>query len=166
MWRLVSSTSITIELCDCQICSLVNVRQRYVACNTLSLYIFATYLRLSPILQADGVSTPRTVAKAHVPVQRMRWLLWRVARSRLTEGISRESVQKVVEHYWACVGQRRCALKRQQTLAKEGCRASADHTYHVVSSLAAYNDQGKPVALKASLTSVMGQDYVLGTKVC
>ena len=46
-----------------------------------------------------------------------------------------------------------------------GPQASADHTYHVVSNLAARDDNGRLTALKASLTSVMGQDYVLGCKV-
>ncbi len=91
----------------------------------------------------------------------MYWL----AKSKPTEGISLESIQKVLEHFWASVGQRRCKLAREKVLADEGQRAAADHTYHVVSNLAARDAAGRLTALKASLTSVMGQDYVLGCKV-
>lgn len=112
-----------------------------------------------------GACTPRTLSKARGPAARLGWLLSRVARSRLTEGISRDSVEKVFYHYFECSGRQRCQEARCKVLAREGKRASADHTYHVVSNLAAQDENGRQVALKASLTSLMGQDYVLGCKV-
>lgn len=115
--------------------------------------------------QANGVSTPLTLAKAQSAVQRLRWTMYKLAKSKLTEGISRESIQKIIEHFWASVGQRRCKLARETVLAHEGQRAATDHTYHVVSNLAARDATGRLSALKASLTSVMGQNYVLGCKV-
>ena len=116
-------------------------------------------------MQDDQHSTPKTLAKAKTPVERLRWLLWRVSQSRLDGGVSRESIQKVYEHYWACEGKQRCLDDRQRRLAEEGQRAATDHTYHVVSNLAAPGSDGRSVALKASLSSAMGQKYVLGCKV-
>ena len=116
-------------------------------------------------MQVTGIFTPRTLAKAQTPVQRLRWLLYRIAKSKLSTGLSRESIHKICLHYWNTVGESKCKAARARVLAQEGSRASADHTYHVVSNLAARDDNGRLTALKASLTSVMGQDYVLGCKV-
>jgi len=116
-------------------------------------------------VQEAGVFTPRTLAKAQDAVQRLRWLLYRVARSKLGAGVSRETIHKILVHYWTTVGESKCRAARARVLAQEGLRASADHTYHVVSNLAARDNTGRLTALRASLTSVMGQDYVLGCKV-
>ena len=88
-----------------------------------------------------------------------------MVKSRLPEGLSRESIQKIVDHYWATKGEGRCRDAMATVMAEEGQRVSTDHTYHVVSNLAAQDEDGKFVALKASLVSVMGQDYALGFKV-
>jgi len=88
-----------------------------------------------------------------------------VVKSRLPEGLSRESIQKFVDHYWATKGEARCRDGMAKVMAGEGQRVSTDHTYHVVSNLAAQDEDGKFFALKASLVSVMGQDYALGFKV-
>lgn len=94
-------------------------------------------------------------------MQKLRWLVRREALSRLTEGISRDSLQKVVLHYWHVIGANRCKRALAAILADEGHRASGDHTYHAVSNLTAFDDQGKPVVLRASLYSVLGQGVVL-----
>lgn len=114
--------------------------------------------------QEGGMHTPLTLSKAQGAAQRLQWLVSRVARSRLASGLSRESVEKFTLHYWSVEGQQRCEAAMEAVMAVEGHRASTDHTYHVVSNLAARGEDGKFVALKASLTSVMGQSYVLGCK--
>jgi hypothetical protein len=86
-------------------------------------------------------------------------------KSRLSDGLSRESIQNIIDHYWATKGEARCRKAMAEVMAEEGQRVSTDHTYHVVSNLAAQGEDGKFVALKASLVSVMGQDYALGFKV-
>ena len=108
--------------------------------------------------------TPATLRKAYGAAQRIQWLLARVAKSRLPSGPSRESVEKFMLHYWHVEGQQRCESAMEAVRAIEGQRASTDHTYHVVSNLAAKSEEGRFVALKASLTSVMGQSHVLGCK--
>ena len=70
-----------------------------------------------------------------------------------------------VLHYWHVIGANRCKRALAAILADEGRRASGDHTYHAESNLAAFDDQGKPVVLRASLYSVLGQGVVLGLKV-
>ena len=115
-------------------------------------------------LQASGVRTPLTLSKAQGAAQRLQWLVSRVARSRLADGLSRESVEKFTLHFWSVEGQQRCETAMEAVMAVEGQRASTDHTYHVVSNLAAKGEDGRFVALKASLTSAMGQNYVLGCK--
>ena len=115
-------------------------------------------------LQEGGMHTPLTLSKAQGAAQRLQWLVSRVARSRLASGLSRESVEKFGLHYWSVEGQQRCEADMKAVMAVEGHRPSTDHTYHVVSNLAARGEDGKFVALKASLTSVMGQSYVLGCK--
>ena len=111
-----------------------------------------------------GVCTPVTLSKASNAAQRLQWRLSRVVKSRLPEGLSRESIQKIVEHFWATKGEDRCRAAMTEVMAEEGQRVSTDHTYHVVSNLAAQGEDGKFVALKASLVSVMGQDYAIGFK--
>lgn len=122
-------------------------------------------LPMQLFLQADGTSTPQTLSKAVRPAQRLQWLIARVVRSRLADGLSRESIQKNMLHFWHTEGQERCRRALAVVRAEEGQRVSTDHTYHIVSNLAAQGEDGKHVALKASLTSVMGQSYVLGCKV-
>lgn len=121
-------------------------------------------LSFDAALQAGGMHTPLTLSKAQSAAQRLQWLVSRVVRSRLASGLSRESVEKLALHYWSVDGQQRCEAAMKAVLAVEGQRASTDHTYHVVSNLAARGEEGKFVALKASLTSVMGQNHVLGCK--
>ena len=123
-------------------------------------------LQLLEWLQENGVSTPLTLAKANDAAQRLRWLLQRVVRSKLSAGVSRETIQKILVHFWFTVGKSMCEAARAKVLAREGLRASADHTYHVVSNLAAKDETGRFRALRASLTSVMGEDFVLGCQVC
>ena len=112
-----------------------------------------------------GISTPKTLCKATSRIQKLRWLVRRITKSRLLDGISRASLHKTVLHYWHVIGADRCTRALSGILSDEGQRASGDHTYHVVSNLTAYDDQGKPVVLKASLYSVLGQGVVLGIKV-
>lgn len=113
-------------------------------------------LSFDTALQAGGMHTPLTLSKAQSAAQRLQWLVSRVVRSRLASGITRESVEQLALHYWAVEGQQRCEAAMKAVLAVEGQRASTDHTYHVVSNLAARGEEGKFVALKASLTSVLG----------
>ena len=113
----------------------------------------------------DGASVPRTLRKATSRVQKLRWLVRRITLSRLLEGISRASLQKCVLHYWHVIGADRCNRALAAILAEEGQRASGDRTYHAVSNLTAYDEQGKPNVLRASLYSVLGQGVVLGFKV-
>ena len=108
---------------------------------------------------------PATLTKATTPVEELRWLLMRITKSRLLEGVSRVVLAKIVHHFWVCVGVHRCMQSRAAILAIEGKRASGDHTYHVVSNLAAYDDYGKAVMLRASLASIMGERFVLGCTV-
>ena len=108
---------------------------------------------------------PATLTKATTPVQQLRWLLMRITKSRLLEGVSRVVVAKIAHHFWACVGAHRCMQSRAAILANEGKRASGDHTYHVASNLAAYDDYGRAVPLKASLASIVGERFVLGCAV-
>ena len=109
--------------------------------------------------------TPATLARAKTPVQRLRWLSFRVAKSNLSAGVSRETIHKIAVHYWVTTGESKFKAAMARVLAQEGLRASADHTYHVVSNLAARDCTGRQTALRASLTSVMGQEYVLRCKV-
>ena len=113
----------------------------------------------------DGACTPATLTKALTPVQRLRWLLRRITKSRLMEGVSRVTVSKIAHHFWECVGYHRCMQSRAAILAMEGHRASGDHTYHVVSNLVAMDDYSRAVPLKASLTSIVGDRFVLGCAV-
>lgn len=106
--------------------------------------------------------TPLSLSKAQGAAQRLQWLVSRLSKSRLASGLSRESVEKFALHYWAVEGEQRCEAATEAVMAEEGQRASTDHTYHVVSNLAAKAEDGRFVALKASLTSVMGQSHVLG----
>ena len=108
---------------------------------------------------------PATLTKATTPVEQLRWLLMRITKSRLLDGVSRVVLAKIVHHFWVCVGLHRCMQSRADILAIEGNRASGDHTYHVVSNLAAYDEFGKAVPLKASLASVVGDRFVLGCAV-
>ena len=94
--------------------------------------------------------------RASNAVQRLQWRLNRVITSRLPEGLSRESIQKIVDHYWATKGEARCRDAMAEVMAEGGQRVSTDHTYHLVSNLAAQDEDGKFVALKASLVSIMG----------
>lgn len=87
-----------------------------------------------------------------------------MALSRLLNGLSRATLHKVVLHYWECVGKTRCQKALSDILAEEGQRASGDHTYHAVSNLTAFDDQGKAHVMKASLISVLGRGLVLGFK--
>lgn len=108
---------------------------------------------------------PATLTKATTALQQLRWLMMRITKSRLLEGVSRVVVAKIAQHFWARVGAHRCMQSRAAILANEGSRASGDHTYHVVSNLAAYDDYGKAVPLKASLASIVGARFVLGCAV-
>ncbi len=112
-----------------------------------------------------GIKTPATLSKATSRAQVLRWLVSRITRSRLLEGISRASVHKTVLHFWHVSGADRCKRALSDALSDEGRRASGDHTYHAVSNLTADDEQGKPVVLRASLYSVLGQGVVLGMKV-
>ena len=105
---------------------------------------------------------PSSLVKADSLVGRLRWLIMRIAKSRLAEGVSRRVLQRMVEHFWECIGKAMCQSMQQAVLASEGRRASGDHTYHVVSNLSARNEFGKQVPLKASLLSIVGEHSVLG----
>jgi len=115
-------------------------------------------------VQEEGI--PNSLLKAKTAAERLRWLMSRVSLSRTNEGVGRGVVQKVVEHWWAVEGERLCATALSEILAEEGGRASGDHTYGCVRNLCAYDENGKPTALRASLLSVLGQGVVLGFKVC
>ena len=119
---------------------------------------------LNAALRASGQRTPLTLRKAEGTAPRLQWFVSRLSKSRLAGGLSRESVEKFALHYWAVEGKQRCDAAMEAVRAKEGQRASTDHTYHVVSNLAAKAEDGRLVALKASVTSVMGQSHVLGCK--
>lgn len=81
------------------------------------------------------------------------------------DGISRASLHKAMVHHWHVIGEDRCKRALSSILSDEARRASGDHTYHAVSNLTGYDDQGKPVVLRASLYSILGQGGVLGMKV-
>ena len=109
--------------------------------------------------------TPRSLRKATTIAQRLRWLLSRISLSRLNGGIGRSVVQKLAEHWWSCEGSELCSDALREVLEQQGARASGDHTYGVVRNLAAYDEEGKPHVLRASLFTVMGQGFVLGCQV-
>ena len=115
-------------------------------------------------MHGDG-HIPASLRKATTTAQMLRWLLSRVSLSRLNEGIGRSVVQKVAEHWWSCEGSKLCSDSMTAILEQEGSRASGDHTYGVVRNLAAYDEEGMPHVLRASLFTVMGQGLVLGCKV-
>lgn len=115
-------------------------------------------------MQGLDDSVPLTLHKASSRAGVLQWLVRRITLSRLLNGISRASVHKIVLHYWDCIGEARCKRDLAPILATDGQRASGDHTYHAVSNLTAFDDEGKPHVLKASLISVLGQGLVLGFK--
>lgn len=115
-------------------------------------------------MQADGTSVPETLQKANSRTGMLKWLVRRMTLSRLLAGLSRASLHKVVLHFWECIGKQWCQSALDDIMAEEGHRASGDHTYHSVSNLTAFDDEGRAHVLKASLISVLGGGVVLGFK--